>query len=51
MNTHYPDPTIVQPIRRHTLAIIVDNGVVKNLFVEAPMEFKVSSAENVLANL
>lgn len=25
MNTHYPDPTIVQPIRRHTLAIIVDN--------------------------
>ena len=25
MNTHYPDPTRVEPINRHTLAVIVDN--------------------------
>lgn len=25
MNTHYPDPTLVEPINRHTLAVIVDN--------------------------
>lgn len=37
--------------RGQRFAIVVDNGVVKNLFVEAPMEFKVSSAGHVLANL
>lgn len=37
--------------RGQRFALIVDNGVVKNVFVEAPMEFKVSAAENVLANL
>ena len=25
MNTHYPDPTRVEPIARHTLAVTVDN--------------------------
>jgi acetolactate synthase I/III small subunit len=25
MNNHYPDPTRVEPINRHTLAVIVDN--------------------------
>ena len=25
MNTHYPDPTLVEPVGRHTLAVIVDN--------------------------
>lgn len=25
MNTHYPEQTIIQSVRRHTLAIIVDN--------------------------
>lgn len=25
MNTHYPDPVKVEPVNRHTLAVIVDN--------------------------
>ena len=25
MSTHYPDPTLVEPIARHTLAVVVDN--------------------------
>src|SRR3712207_9486029 len=25
MKTHYPDPTRIEPINRHTLAVIVDN--------------------------
>jgi acetolactate synthase I/III small subunit len=25
MNTHYPEPTRVEPVNRHTLAVIVDN--------------------------
>jgi acetolactate synthase-1/3 small subunit len=25
MNTHYPDPTRVEPVNRHTLAVVVDN--------------------------
>lgn len=25
MNTHYPDATLVEPVNRHTLAVIVDN--------------------------
>jgi acetolactate synthase I/III small subunit len=25
MQTHYPDPTLIEPINRHTLAVIVDN--------------------------
>ena len=37
--------------RGQRCAIVVDNGVVSHLFVEAPMEFKVSAAEHVLANL
>jgi peroxiredoxin len=37
--------------RGQRFAIVVTDGVVSNLFVEAPMEFKVSAAEHVLANL
>src|SRR5215216_4058454 len=25
MNTHYPDPVRIEPVNRHTLAVIVDN--------------------------
>jgi peroxiredoxin len=38
-------------IRGQRFAIIVNDGVVKGLFVEGPGEFKVSSAEHVLAQL
>lgn len=38
-------------MRGQRFALIVDNGVVKNVFVEAPKEFKVSSAEHVLSQL
>jgi len=38
-------------IRGKRFAIIVENGVVKGLFVEGPGEFKVSSAEYVLSKL
>jgi len=37
--------------RSQRYAMIVQDGVVKKLFVEKPMEFKVSSAESVLAAL
>jgi peroxiredoxin len=37
--------------RGQRFALVVDNGVVSHVFVEAPMEFKVSAAEHVLANL
>ena len=37
--------------RSQRYAMIVQDGVVKKLFVEKPMEFKVSSAEAVLAAL
>ncbi len=37
--------------RGQRFALVVTNGVVTNVFVEAPMEFKVSAAEHVLANL
>jgi glutaredoxin/glutathione-dependent peroxiredoxin len=38
-------------MRSKRFALVADDGVVKQLFVEAPGEFKVSSAEHVLANL
>lgn len=38
-------------IRGQRFAIIVNDGVVKGLFVEGPGEFKVSSAEHVLTQL
>lgn len=38
-------------IRSKRFALVVDNGVVKQMHVEAPGEFKVSSAEHVLASL
>jgi peroxiredoxin len=38
-------------LRGQRFALIVDDGVAKNVFVEAPKEFKVSAAEHVLANL
>ena len=25
MSTHYPDPTRIEPVNRHTLAVVVDN--------------------------
>jgi len=37
--------------RSQRFALIADDGVVTQLFVEAPGEFKVSSAEHVLAAL
>jgi glutaredoxin/glutathione-dependent peroxiredoxin len=37
--------------RGQRFAIVVDNGVAKQVYVEAPGEFKVSAAEHVLANL
>ena len=37
--------------RSQRFAIVVQDGVVKQLHVEAPREFKVSAAEHVLKNL
>ncbi|MEN4902860.1 peroxiredoxin [Luteimonas sp. TWI1416] len=37
--------------RAKRFALYADDGVVRHLFVEAPGEFKVSSAEHVLAHL
>jgi peroxiredoxin len=37
--------------RGQRFAIVVDDGVAKKLYVEAPGEFKVSAAENVLSSL
>ncbi|MBT8447894.1 MAG: peroxiredoxin [Gammaproteobacteria bacterium] len=37
--------------RGQRFALVADDGVVTHLFVEEPMAFKVSSAENVLDNL
>jgi peroxiredoxin len=37
--------------RSQRFAIVVDNGIVKQLHVEAPREFKVSAAESVLKAL
>ena len=38
-------------IRSQRYAMVVDNGVVKTLNVEAPGKFEVSGAESVLATL
>jgi peroxiredoxin len=38
-------------VRSQRYAMVVDNGVVKHLFVEAPGKFEVSSADHVLASL
>ena len=38
-------------IRGKRFALVVENGVARQVFVEAPGEFKVSSAEHVLAQL
>jgi len=37
--------------RGQRFAIVVDDGVAKQVYAEAPGEFKVSAAEHVLANL
>src|SRR5689334_11767358 len=37
--------------RGQRFALIVQDGVAKSVFVEAPREFKVSAADHVLANL
>ena len=38
-------------IRAKRFALIADNGIVTHLFIEAPGEFSVSSAESVLATI
>ena len=38
-------------LRARRFALYAEDGVVRQLFVEAPGEFKVSSAENVLAQI
>ena len=38
-------------VRSKRFALYAEDGIVKQLFVEAPGEFRVSSAEHVLANL
>ena len=38
-------------IRSNRYAMIVDNGIVKSVALEAPGKFEVSSAEAVLASL
>ncbi len=38
-------------MRGQRFALVVDNGVVRQVYVEAPGEFKVSAAEHVLAHL
>ncbi|KAF1688032.1 peroxiredoxin [Pseudoxanthomonas broegbernensis] len=38
-------------LRARRFALYIEDGVVRQLFVEAPGEFKVSSAENVLQHL
>lgn len=38
-------------IRSQRYAMVVEDGVIKQLFVEKPGAFEVSTAENVLANL
>ncbi len=38
-------------MRSQRFAIVVQDGLVKQLYVEAPREFKVSAAEHVLKNL
>ena len=38
-------------VRSQRYAMIVDNGVIKDLFVEKPGAFEVSTAENVLKHL
>ncbi len=38
-------------VRAQRFALIVDNGVVEGVFVEAPMKFEVSSAEAILEQL
>ena len=38
-------------MRGQRFAILVDNGIAKRVNVEAPREFKVSSAEHILAQL
>ena len=37
--------------RGQRFALVVENGVATHVFIEAPMEFKISSAEHILANL
>ena len=37
--------------RGQRFALVVEDGTVTQLYVEAPMEFKVSSAESILENL
>ena len=47
----YDNPTPGMGVRSQRYAMIVDDGVVEQLNVEAPREFKVSDAETILASL
>ena len=38
-------------MRGQRFALVIENGVVKQVHIEAPGEFKVSSAEHILASL
>jgi glutaredoxin/glutathione-dependent peroxiredoxin len=38
-------------VRMKRFSMLVDDGVVKQLFIEAPSKFEVSNAEHMLANL
>uniref|UniRef100_UPI0035B2A48E redoxin family protein n=1 Tax=Thermomonas sp. TaxID=1971895 RepID=UPI0035B2A48E len=38
-------------IRSKRFALFADNGIVRAVWIEAPGEFRVSAAENVLAQL
>ncbi len=38
-------------MRARRFALYIEDGVVRNVFLEAPGEYKVSSAEHVLANI
>jgi peroxiredoxin len=38
-------------VRGQRFAVVVDNGIAKQVNIEAPREFKVSSAEHILAGL
>ena len=47
----YENPTPGMGVRSQRYAMVVNDGVVELLNVEAPREFKISDAETILANL
>ncbi len=51
MGLDYVHPAPGMGVRSQRYAMVVDDGIVEQLNVEAPREFKVSDAETVLASL